>query len=78
MSQKTKPSDLIRSLVAERGMTLVDFAKQAGVSPESLSSTLRYGRMNLNTFIKFLETLNEDCNIILSNGAKHTLELKEK
>jgi len=75
---KIKVKDFLKSITAEKGMSLQDLSKKTGKTVQNISVTISYGKMSMNTFFQFMEALEEDVTLILSNGNKYTLDLEPK
>ena len=73
--REIKPSVLIKTLITEKGLNFTKFAKKVGVTPASIVMTLRRDSMSFNTFVKFMQALDEDVTLELRNMNKYTLKL---
>ncbi len=73
--EKIKPNELIRSLSAQKGVSIQELANKVGTTRASVSSTLKYNKLNVTTLKAYMNALGEDINISLSNGACYILEV---
>jgi len=73
--REIKPSVLIKTLITEKGLNFTTFAQKVGVTPASIVMTLRRDSMSFNTFVKFMQALDEDVTLELRNMNKYTLKL---
>jgi predicted transcriptional regulator len=69
--------DLFKSLIAQKGMSLKQFAEKHNKSYVGLTMTLKHGKMNLSTFEDYMKCLGEDVVIVLKNGNQYKISVKK-
>lgn len=74
-NKNTMLKEKIKALFAMRNKTQIDYAKHINRTRQSLNNTISNGRMNLSDFIKLLDWMDLEMNIVDKKTKEKIIEL---
>lgn len=69
--------DIIKTVMASKGMEAKDVAEAKGVKPATLSEAINKPSMTTKNLCSIFEAMGEKVTFVLSNGNKYTLDGKD-